>query len=335
MPRLNSEERAQVLAMLECGRTQEQVARRFNVSRMTIVRLIQRVRDTGTFKDRPRSGRPRVTSVRQDNYIRQRHLRNRFLTAVSTSRVVVGNRGRPISRHTVRNRLRERGISCRRPYRGLVLNRRHHHERFAWAHNHRNQRWNNVVFSDESRFNLSNADGRIRVYRRRHERYVDNCVLEHNRYGGGSVMVWGAINHRFKSQLVVCQGNLTAQRYIDQILRPVVVPMFQQRQNLVLQQDNARPHVANVTRNFLQANDINVLPWPACSPDCNPIEHVWDYMGRRLRQRDPQPNNVHEMTVALQDEWARIPRYLLRNWCGSMRRRLAAVIASRGGHTRY
>ena len=148
-------------------------------------------------------------------------------------------------------------------------------------------------------------------------------------------MVWGAINHRFKSQLVVCQGNLTAQRYIDQILRPVVVPMFQQRQNLVFQQDNARPHVANVTRNFLQANDINVLPWPACSPDCNPIEHVWDYMGRRLRQRNPQPNNVHEMTVALQDEWARIPRYLLRNWCGSMKRTLAAVIASRGGHTRY
>ena len=98
----DEEERARVLAMLECGRTQEQVARRFNVSRSTIRRLVRRVRVTGTFADRPRSGRPRVTSVRQDNFIRQRHLCDRFVTAESTSRLVVGNRGRSISRYTVR-----------------------------------------------------------------------------------------------------------------------------------------------------------------------------------------------------------------------------------------
>lgn len=275
-----------------------------------------------------------MTSVRQDNFIRQRHLRDRFVTAESTSRLVVGNRGRPISRYTVRRRLRERGITCRRPYRGLVLTLRHRHQRLIWARNHRGQRWQNVVFSDESRFNLWNADGRIRVYRRRHERYVDNCV-ENNPYGGGGVMVWAAINYRFKTQLVVCQGNLTARRYIDQVLRPVVVPMFRQRQNLVYQHDNARPHVARATRDFLQANNIGVLPWPACSPDCNPIEHVWDYLGRRLRRRQPQPPNVQQLTAALHQEWGRIPRYLLRNLCSSMRRRLAAVVASRGGHTRY
>ena len=148
-------------------------------------------------------------------------------------------------------------------------------------------------------------------------------------------MVWGAINHTFKSDLVICQGNFTARRYIDQVLRPVVLPMFQQRNGLTFQQDNARPHVARVTRNFLQANNINTLPWPACSPDCNPIEHFWDYMKRRIRQRQHQPNTLQQLTVAVQDEWRRIPRYLLRNWCGSMRRRLTAVIASQGGHTRY
>jgi transposase len=77
MPKLNSEERARVLAMLECGRTQEQVARRFNVSRSSIRRFVRRVRVTGTFANQPRLGRPRVTSVRLDNFIRQRHLRNR------------------------------------------------------------------------------------------------------------------------------------------------------------------------------------------------------------------------------------------------------------------
>ena len=130
MPRLNSEERAQAFAMLESGRTQEQVARRFNVSRSTILRLIRRARDAGTFIDRPCSGRPRVTSIQQDNYIRQCHLRDRFVTAESTPRIVVGSCGRPISRHTVRNRLRERGITCRRTYRGLDLTLRHRHKSY-------------------------------------------------------------------------------------------------------------------------------------------------------------------------------------------------------------
>jgi len=73
MPRVNNEDRA--CAMLECGRTEIQMARRFNVARSTVTRLTRRVRETGTFADRPRSDAPRVTTVRQDNYIRQRHLR--------------------------------------------------------------------------------------------------------------------------------------------------------------------------------------------------------------------------------------------------------------------
>ena len=87
-----------MLALLEYGRTQEQVARRFNVSRSAIRRLVRHVIVTGPFADRPRSGRPRVTSVRQDNFICQRHLRNSFVMAESTSPVVVGNSDRPINR---------------------------------------------------------------------------------------------------------------------------------------------------------------------------------------------------------------------------------------------
>ena len=67
-----------------------------------------------------------------------------------------------------------------------------------------------MVFSNESHFNLSNADGRVPVYRRRHERYANNCVQEYDCFGGGGVMVWADINDGFRSQLVVLQGNLTA-----------------------------------------------------------------------------------------------------------------------------
>ena len=109
------------MGILESGLSQNQVARRFNVARSTIVRLVRRVEATGSVSDRPRPGAPRVTSVRQDTFIRQRHLRNRFVTAQSTTSLIIGNRGRAISRNAVRRRLREREISCRRPYRGVLM----------------------------------------------------------------------------------------------------------------------------------------------------------------------------------------------------------------------
>ena len=109
------------------------------------------------------------------------------MTTESTASTANGNRGRTISRNTVRNCLRDRGIRCRRPYRGPVLTPRRRRERQQWAANNIGRQWRNVVFSDESRFNLSNADGRIRIYRGRHERYADNRVLEYNRFGGGGV----------------------------------------------------------------------------------------------------------------------------------------------------
>ena len=97
-------------------------------------------------------------------------------------------------------------------------------------------------------------------------------------------MVWGGIAHGIKSQLIIVAGNMTAVRYRDEILRAVAVPLVQQR-NLILQQDNARPHVARVCQDFLANNNIASLAWPPYSPDLIPIEHMWDELDRRVRKR--------------------------------------------------
>jgi hypothetical protein len=65
-----------------------------------------------------------------------------------------------------------------------------------------------VWFSEESRFMLQKRDGRTSVYRRRNERFARNCVLEVNNFGGGSVMMWGAISYARKTQLVHIPATL-------------------------------------------------------------------------------------------------------------------------------
>ncbi len=68
---------------------------------------------------------------------------------------------------------------------------------------------------------------------------------------------------------------LNAQTYRDEILRPIVVP-FIHNHHLMLQHDNARPHVTRICTQFLEAENIPVLAWPAYSPDM--LSH-WAYLG--------------------------------------------------------
>ena len=98
---------------------------------------------------------------------------------------------------------------------------------------------------------------------------------------GSSVMVWGGIMGRRKTNLIVVQGNLNAQGYINQILLPEAVPFLQRHGPAILMHDNARPHVVRICRQFQNRNNVNVLPWPAVSPGMNLIEHIWDYLGSK------------------------------------------------------
>ncbi len=107
----------------------------------------------------------------------------------------------------------------------------------------------------------------------------------------GVVWVSGLLMH-------FIDGILNAQRYHDEILRPIVVPFIHDH-HLMLQHDNARPHVARICTQFLEAENIPVLAWPAYSPDMSHIEHVWDALDRPIRQRAPVPANIQQLRTAL------------------------------------
>jgi transposase len=117
-------------------------------------------------------------------------------------------------------------------------------------------------------------------------------------------MVWGGVKERGRTLLVVDAGYLTGRRY--------AIPFIQtQANNVTFQQDNARPHVARVVRDYLTQQNVDVLPWPAISSDLSSIEHVWGEMERRLRHLLNQPVTLADMGSALIRIWNNIPEAFL------------------------
>ncbi|GFW77734.1 transposable element Tcb1 transposase [Trichonephila clavipes] len=102
---------------------------------------------------------------------------------------------------------------------------------------------NEVVFTDESRICVQHHDSRIRVWRHRGEIMLNSCVM-----------------HRPTGPAPVIMGLATA----------------------IFQQDNACPNVTRIVQMLFVNHQIELLPWPACSPDLSPIETMWSMVAQRL-----------------------------------------------------
>ena len=177
-------------------------------------------------------------------------------------RTIVSLRGQgaqPFSDLTAIRRLRQAGVRPRRPLKRLRLEERHRNARVQWATLHRwtPAQWRNVMFTDESRYRRFHPDGRMRVFRRKGERYENSNIQETEAFGGGSVMVWAGIAIGGRTELVLINGTLTSQRYVDEILRPHVLPFLGAiGPAAIFQDDNARPHRGRIAFNFLEENGV-------------------------------------------------------------------------------
>ena len=153
--------------------------------------------------------------------------RHRFQSAVQLNTDFHAASGVRITPQTLRQRLHAANLRAHRPAVRPILRRRHRVARLNWAQNHINwqlRHWTPVLFTDESRFCVDFHDGRRRVWRMRGERYADCCVSEHDRFGGGSVMIWTGISIGGCTDLHVINDNLTSAIYRDVILHPIVRP---------------------------------------------------------------------------------------------------------------
>ncbi|GFT97880.1 transposable element Tcb2 transposase [Trichonephila clavipes] len=220
------------------------------------------------------------------------------------------------------------------------LSRQHRTARLQWCREHHNwteQDWACVLFSDESRFSLSSDCRRQLIWRESGTTCRPENIQEKDRYPTCSIMVWAGIMINGRTRLhVVANGTMTGQRYIDEVLLPDV-RLFRGAvgDKFVFMDDNATCHRTLAVQDCLDREGIQRLVWPARSPDLNPIENVWDALGRQVAGRNYPPTNKNTLIRALTEEWDKLPQQLLDNVVQSMVRRVECCITLHGGHIPY
>ncbi|GFV83295.1 transposable element Tcb2 transposase [Trichonephila clavipes] len=199
------------------------------------------------------------------------------------------------------------------------------------------QDWACVLFSDESRFSLSSDCRRQLIWRESGTAYRPENIQEKDRYPTCSIMVWAGIMINGRTRLhVVANGTMTGQRYIDEVLLPHV-RLFRGAvgDKFVFMDDNATCHRTLAVQDCIDSEGIQRLLWPARSPDLNPIENVWDALGRQVAGRNYPPTNINTLIRALTEEWDKLPQQLLDNVVQSMVRRVECCITLHDGHIPY
>jgi hypothetical protein len=152
------------------------------------------------------------------------------------------------------------------------------------------------------------------------------------------VMVWGCITAEGVGELHRINGNVDSSKYIEILSFSLIKTMDKlglDIKSTKFMQDNAPCHVSKMTREWLTVNKIDVIDWPAQSPDMNPIENLWAIIDRRIRRRVKQPTNSEELWEAIKKEWYECDKNTIHNLYMSLTRRIFDLHKAKGGYTKY
>lgn len=335
---LSAEIRALIIAYHKSGTSNRQIAKKMKIPHATVDYNIKKYRESGSFLNKRRSGRPRATTSADDRRIVVTSKLNRRKTAPEITAELNVGRPKPVSVSTVKRRLQKAGLHGRIAMKKPLLRKQNKQKRLKWAREHQHwtiEEWKNVLWTDESKFELFGTRRRVFVRRSVGERTREECIAATVKHGGGSVMVWGCFAGTSVGDIAKIDGILKKEGYRD-ILENHAIPSGIRLlgQNFIFQQDNDPKHSSKLCKDYLrhleEEGTLKIMEWPPQSPDLNPIELLWEELDRQVRKS--APTSTTEMWNKLQSSWTSISEETLAKLIARMPRLCAAIIKSRGGH---
>lgn len=336
-PHITPNQREQIKFLRDQGLSFKKIADQMNISPNACKQAIKHLERTGSSINMPRLPRKRKSTPQMDRIIHRLSEANRFKTAVQIHKELKDRSGFDLSVRTVRRRLNEFGlmghVSRKKPF--VSLKNRKARLLFARRHlNWTSDQWRNVLFTDESKFNMFGSDGKVYIRRRPKEEFDPRCTKKTVKGNGGSVMVWAGFSRRGVGPIHHIPGIMDRYVFMD-ILNTVLLPYSEDHMplNWTYQQDNDPKHTSILVKKWFRDNKINVLEWPSQSPDLNPIETLWNDVEKVIKEE--KPTNKLQLIAVIKRAWQSIPVDRCERLIDSMPRRCAAVIKNFGYATGY
>jgi hypothetical protein len=301
-------------------------------------RVLKQYKEREQTKSLPRSGRPPKFDERGKRHLVRIVEKDHSASLSQITAQIQNAIQKTVSTATVRHALHTQGYFGRVGIRKPFVSNANRLKRYKWCRERStwDDEWNNIVWSDESRFELFGTKRRKWVWRRPKQALDKDCLVPTFKSGQKSVMIWGCFTRYGVGPLVRVEGRMAAADYIK-VLETHLLPYLGSlgEAAFTFQEDNAAIHTAKKAKEWKQGKSIPCLPWPPQSPDLNPIEHLWDELERRVRGRSTLPKNEGELFGFLLEEWYKIPTRTLENLVDSLPRRVEAVCKAKGYPTRY
>lgn len=331
------EKRGAIVALRNEGIPYREIAKKLKISLKGVHSTVKRFNETGSYHDRPRIGRPKVTTSSEDKHIVITSKRNRRLTAPEIRADINRNRENPVSLTTVKRRLNAAGLKGCVAVKKPLLRKENRRKRLEWAKKYRNwtiDQWKNVLWSDESKYEIFGNRRRIYVRRSASEKMIPQCIVPTVKHGGGSVMVWGCFSGHGTGELVKIDGIMKKEQYKNILVRHAIPSGLREiGRGFVFQQDNDPKHTSKICRNYLERKEadgvLENMTWPPQSPDLNPIELLWEELDRKIRTSCP--TSAENLWEKLKEAWSSLEQRTLDKLVERMPRLVKAVIKSKGG----
>ena len=296
MPKIHPETKVLIIKRLKTRSTAE-VADTFNVSQRQVQRIRKRYEETGDVFDKPRSGRPRKTTAREDRLLARKSKASPFSTAAELHET--WSPEVPVSTRTVCRILSRNGLHGRISAQKPALNKRQLKKAHSLPKGWTLEKWQKVDFSNESSVELNHS--RSKYCRRPTGARMDPRFTQKTvKFGGGKIMVWGYIQYGGVREICRVEGSINSLKY-QEVLAASYIPIHSQ--------DGAQ------------------------SPDMNIIEHVWGRMKEEAWKT--KPKNLDELWEACKTAFFAIPDDFINKLYESLLNRMDAVLQAHGSHTRY
>ena len=304
-----------------------QIAIRVGCTYHAVHHTIQRYHETGGVANRSGQGRPSVmnsTSLKRLN----RLIRSRpSSTATALATAMTKHTNQRISPRTIQ-RARTHSLGFHPVHQIITqsLSQGAKTKRLNYATTHLNSDFHNVSFSDEKQFVLQNT-GEV-VWIKDGEAIPTREVAQMK----ASIMVWGCVWFWGKSELYTTRSTINAQHYTS-ILASHLLPCMPTSSRFLFMHDNAAPHKAKHTRDWLVNFGVNELPdYPPYSPELNPIEHVWSWMSAFVNGEGP--TNQQSLERAVELAWQEIPQSRIQAYIEHLPAVCRRIIDAGGDHIR-